>query len=629
MTLAVLGDGASACAGWDDLDLLLTDFEQDGAADGPRVVGPSSAGETHDGALAVSFKLKPGERRTATFFLTWYFPNASHGQGEWGGDGNRYCNRWTDALDVARYLHANLGDLTAQTRLYHDTLYDSNLPRWLLDRLGSQTAILRSQTCFWTKDGYFGGWEGCSASKGCCLGNCSHVWHYAQSHARLFPDIGRAMREQELSHQAPDGGVPHRQVPGCEPATDGQLGTVLEAYREHLMSPDRKWLDAQWPEVKKAMDYVIDKWDADHDGTLSGRQWNTLDDALGGSTSWMGTLYLAALSASERMARLEGDRASAGRYHRIRTSGERKQDETLFNGEYYIQIPDPEPRKDYLTGCHIDQALGQWWAHQLDLGWIYPPEHVRSALRSLVTYNYRTDFRGVTQAPRKFVADEDAGMQMITWPKGGRPDPEHCIYYGDEVMTGFEYSAAAAMIQAGMLDEGLSVVKAVYDRYDGRLRTGLTPGDNASWGYSGNPFGDDECGKFYARAMSVWSVLLSCQGYVYDGPAGRIGFRPVWRPEDHASFFTCAEGWGLFTQKRSKSGQTERIEVRYGKLDLNEIAFELAEGLKPREVTVKLSGRTLRCTHDFDGNTLTIRFPSTVTLRAGKAAEVEISICSR
>ena len=55
----------------------------------------------------------------------------------------------------------------------------------------SQSVILRGPTCFWSEDGYFGGFEGCY---GCCPLNCTHVWNYAQSHARLFPEVGRNMR---------------------------------------------------------------------------------------------------------------------------------------------------------------------------------------------------------------------------------------------------------------------------------------------------------------------------------------------------------------------------------------------------------------------------------------------------
>ena len=89
------------------------------------------------------------------------------------------------------------------------------------------------------------------------------------------------------------------------------------------------------------------------------------------------------------------------------------------------------------------------------------------------------------------MADDDPGMQMIVWPGGVRP--AKVIRYGDEVMTGFEYAAAAAMVQAGLLDEGFTVVRAFWARYDGRLREGLTPARTASWGYSGHPVGGGHC----------------------------------------------------------------------------------------------------------------------------------------
>lgn len=572
MALFVSDPNASGAAAWDTLETLAADLSEDGLLSGQATAGPSAEGQTLDGALASRFILEPGARQTVTFALTWYFPNAVHGHEAWGGRGNMYANWWSDALDVAHEVIARLDELTRLTRGYHDALYASNLPHWLLDRIGSQLVVLRSPTCFWTKAGYFGGWEGCGCSGGCCQGNCNHVWQYAQAHARLFPQLGRTMREQAFRFQSADGGIPHRQ-PASHPAFDGQCGDILGAYREHLLSPDGTWLARWWPNIKRAMDYTIATWDKDEDGVLAGPQWNTLDGNLGGSTSWLGTLYLAALAASEKMALIEGDADAAKRYARIRRAGSLRQDQTLFNGEYYIQIPDATPQQDYGNGCHIDQVLGQWWAHQLDLGWLYPPDRVRTALRSLFKYNMQMDFVGIRQVPRKFVADEDAGMQMITWPKGDRP-ARH-ILYADEVMSGFEYSAAAAMVQVGLLKEGFAVVRTAYDRYDGRLRKGLTPGDSASWGHSGNPFCDDECGKFYARPMSIWSMLLACQGFIHDGPAGVIGFKPVWHPEDHCSFFTTAEGWGLFTQKRSAGKQVARIELCYGRLRIKEMVFEL------------------------------------------------------
>jgi len=414
-------------------------------------------------------------------------------------------------------------------------------------------------------------------------------------------------------------------------AFDGQCGEILGAYREHLCSVDNTWLDRHWPNIQKAIDYMIITWDSDEDGVPRGQQHNTLDAELSGSTSWLGTLYLAALATSEKMAMLQGFTDSANRYQKIRLTGAKHQDSTLFNGEYYIQIPDDMKGENYLTGCHVDQLLGQWWAHQLDLGWLYQPDRTRTALQSVMKYNFRTDFKDVrtftTGAPwkgfpRKFVWDDDRGLIMTSWPKGGRPEQGKQLRFADEVWTGLEYSTAATMIANGLLTEGFTIVKAAADRYDGQRRSGLT---DRAWGYSGNPFGDDECGKFYARAMSVWSLLLACQGFIYDGPAGLIGFKPPWRPEDHTSFFTAAEGWGVFSQRRSGNVQTELIEIRYGRIRTESLIFEVSEKAEPETVIVRHNHRVVPSTYTITAGKLEIVLRNPVTLQIGKSLTIRIT----
>lgn len=625
MALAGLSPDMGGMAAWDSPNALLDAFSVTGGLPGSLEAKAPEDGKTIDGALVAPFMLNPGESRTVTFVLAWHFPNTVNGVPGWGGEGNHYATVWPSAVDVARELCARMAELTEKTRRYHGALYDSNLPRWLIDRVSSQVAVLRSRTCFWTRDGYFGGFEGCGRKTGICEGNCTHVWHYAQAHARLFPELARMMREQDFRYQYPDGGVPHRHTPKTHPATDGQFGTILGAWREYQTSADRAWIDAQWPAVKKAMEYAIQIWDADEDGALAGRQWNTLDDALGGSTTWMGSLYLASLNACGELARLEGDNDLAQRYDKIRLSGAKIQDETLFNGEYYIQKPDAEPRKDYNDGCAIDQLLGQWWACQTGLDRYYPRDHERAAMAALFQNNFRASFYGVPQLPRKFADDPDAGLQMICWPKGGKPAEDHRIFYADEVMTGFEYSAAAMMIHAGLMREGFAVARAVYERYDGRLRTGLTEADFASWGYSGNPFGDDECGKFYARAMSSWSLLTACQGFQYNGPEGRIGFGPVWRPDDHRSFFTAAEGWGVFSQKRKERKFNAVIDLRYGRLNLKTVEL-LAPGEWPQvTATLHLGDKPIPATGTPKGSAITVTLTDPLQLTEGDKLEIELT----
>lgn len=625
MTLMVLSENAQFSASWQNLENLHEGWLSTNTLTGPGEIGPSEQGKTYNGALAVPLTLKPSQSKTITIVLTWYFPHAVHGSGQWQFQGNKYCNWWPNSMEVARYVKDNLKDLTDQSRLYHDTFYRSNLPHWLLDRISSQVAILSSKTFFWAANDYVGCWEGCCSKTGCCFGNCSHVYHYAQSHTRLFPSLARKIREQKFSYQREDGFLSNRDG-AMQEAIDAMCGEILSAYREYLLSNSRDWIDSNWDHVKRAMDFVIQRWDADADGMLSGRQHNTLDTELTGCSSWLGSLYLSALSASEKIAELENEPGLAQKYRDIRISGSQKQNDRLWNGEYYIQIPQSNLKgHNYITGCSIDQVLGQWWAKQVGLVGHYPQERVRSALNALLRYNFRCSFVGIVQKPRKFVSDNDAGMQMICWPNEW-DRPARPLFYADEVMTGFEYAAAATMVQSGMLKEGYMVVKAIYDRYDGKLREGLTASETASWGYSGNPFGDDECGKFYGRAMSVWSLLLASQGYYYNGPEKVIGFDPQWQPADHISFFTSADGWGLFEQKQNAEFQSDVITIAWGKLDVAEIHLTVDQGREVGSFTIEADGKSITGKIAQDRHDVVLKLKKPINISSGQKIKILLDL---
>ena len=540
----------------------------------------------------------------------------------WSHSGQNYTNWWPNAMGVAKYLQQNLADLTERTHRFHDTLYASNLPVWLLDRMSSQIAVLRSQTVWWARDGYFGAWEGCNEAKGCCEGNCTHVWHYAQTHARLLPELGRKMREQDYATQLPNGLTPYRHT-RKDDAADGHFGTILNTYREHLCAADNEWLKSQWPKVKKTIDWGIKHYNSKRDGYLEAVQHNTLDGAMTGCSSWIGSLYLSSLEAGARMAEVMGEAEVAADYRKIRQSGKKLQNERLWNGDYYIQKVGAKRIQDYLDGCHIDQLLGEWWGDQVGIDRNFPADRSKIALTSLLKYNFLTDFQGQSLKPRQYCESTDGGMKMITWPKDPQPIPG--MKYGDEVMTGFEYGAAVTMLQNGMLPEGLMVIKVISDRYDGRLRTdGVSDFDNGPWGYSGNPFGDDECGKFYGRSLSVWSALLALQGFIYDGPAGIIGFRPRMNPENHASFFSGAEGYGLFKQVVDAGKLTASIEVSDGTLRISEIVLS-AEANKPKSARVVMGGDVVESKLEVKDGNAHLKLSQAVTLTADQKLEIELS----
>ncbi|MBN1845889.1 MAG: hypothetical protein JW810_09415, partial [Sedimentisphaerales bacterium] len=306
--------------------------------------------------LAANFQtLEPQGTHTFSFVLGWHFPYHPHG--------HEYLNRFADAAAVAHYILDNRQKLSDQTHLWHDTYYDSTLPYWLLDRLHSTVANLATGTCQWWQSGRFWAWEGVE----CCPGTCTHVWNYEHALARLFPELERSVREMQdfgAGFEEGSGLVGFRS--NRTYAADGQCGTVLKAYREHLLSADDAFLRRNWPKIKKTLEFSI-RQDQNEDGLIENSQHNTFDINFFGANTFVGSLYLAALRAAEEMAREVGDLPFAERCRTIFASGSRLSSQKLWNGEYFIQDVDlaEHPKDQYDGGCLSDQMFGQGWACQL------------------------------------------------------------------------------------------------------------------------------------------------------------------------------------------------------------------------------------------------------------------------
>ena len=636
--LSLLAPGTQGTASFPGESALLSDFAADGAVSGPataqgKLPDPTTPdwGETVDGALSTTRTLAPGERATIPVLFSWYIPTSN--VREFGGEGVDYSNRFKNAAEVDQAVTSRLDELQVKTQAFHDAVYDSNLPHYVLDRLTSQMAILHTPTVFWAQNGFLGGFEG----YGCCTSMPTHVWQYSQLAQRLWPEIDQKWESQWFDNELPGGLIPYRYI-APQFAMDGQNGVILGAYRYWTNTGDRAWLDKYWLKIAQAMEYVIVNFDPDGDGMLSGEQRTTLDTTSSGTSSWLGSMYLAALHAAQKMATVEGDTVEADRFGQIYADGRVNQEKALWNGAWYIEKPDANrvaiPQQSPASVATTDTAtatitsgnavmsdmlLGQWWSTQLGLGDIYDPAHMTSALHTLFDDNFRTGFSAYdTHGGRSFVEPQDSGMVMMTWPKHDRPSDSSM--YADEVWSGQEYAAAATMIQRGLVDQGLRMVKAVFDRYDGRLRTHMALYNCGAGDGGGDPFGDDECGKWYARAMSVWSVLLALQGYSYDAPAQTIGFAPRWQPDDHRSFFTAGDAWGTFAQRRDGQGrQTDDLIVRSGSLTLRKVALDDG-GLGLHRVRVSLDGHDVAATLDDS----TVMLGAATTVGAGHTLHVEL-----
>lgn len=579
-------------------------------------------------SLGSQLTLKPGESKTVAFTLSWRFPNVVYSKrfGRIAGSlaKNHYATLWPNAAAAAATVAQRETALHKATQTWVDTWYDSTLPYWFLERtfvtldcvqtqMGQRLAVGEGQE-FYDFD------EGVK----CCPGNCTHVWHYAHGLARVFPEIERECREKveyDRGFDPKDGSIRHRHfAERFGDAIDGNCGTILRVLRESQMTTDYSFLENIWDRVKLSMDHVIQKWDPDEDGMLAGAQHNTLDEPWYGQVHWLINLYHASLKAAAVMARQMNEPALATRYEGIVKRGAPAMVDLLWNDEfgYFTHKPPANEKQMHgsTNGCHIDQILGDSWLPNVGIDPILPKDKIKQSLQALWKYNFTPDvgaFRKVMTNGRWYATAGDAGLVMCSFPygkiepKSGKPS---YAGYLNECMTGFEWQVAAHMIWEGMLEEGLAIGKAIYDRY--------TPDKR-------NPYNEIECSDHYSRAMASYGAYMAACGYKYDGPEGKLAFGPRLTPEDFRAGFTAAEGWGSFSQKVENGVQSEQIELRYGQLRLQELAFDRAPNSSGKRASVSLDGQTVDATFKAEPNRYVLLFKSNLQLTAGSRLNIQFN----
>ena len=637
---------------FDELETFWRDFATPGRLRNRRP-RPDRAGAGTNATLAAHLRVAPGKKRAVRFVIAWHFPNC---EAYWKGDArrraddarvsetwlNHYATVFKGSSAAATYVLANWDRLYAQTRLFKEALFASSLPAAAVEAVSANIAVLKTPTVLRLADGTFYGWEGCQASEGCCEGSCTHVWNYAQAPAFLFPALERTLREANYRYnQGDDGGMAFRlQLPlgsprsQFRPCADGQFGDVMKLYRDWKICGDTDWLRRLWPAVKKSIAFAWspanpDRWDTGRTGVLTGRQHHTLDMELFGPNSWLTGFYLGALRAAAEMADALGEADTAADYRDLFARGKAFVDQELFNGEYYHQIVDLADKsvlKAFDTdkegdavdqywdrehhqikyqiagGCGIDQVVAQWHANLYGLGEIFDPAQLRKALTSLYRYNFAKPMRHRYNPCRIYCLNDEGGLIICTWP-AGRLKPAIVLPYAQETQNGYEYAAAALMIQTGLVRQGTTVVQAVRDRYDGEKR---------------NPWNEFECGSNYARSMASYSLLNAFSGFTFDGTGGMIGFDPLCAGgRSFRCFWSLNTAWGLF----ALTARRAEIRVLYGTLPVRRVRLPI---VRDRRVTGVTVGRRRRKFTVADGQIalaaparLTPRTPLAVALASG------------
>jgi hypothetical protein len=271
-------------------------------------------------------------------------------------------------------------------------------------------------------------------------------------------------------------------------------------------------------------------------------------------------------------------------YKKLAAAGKERVETDLFNGEYFIQkiqwkglraaspvegakvgvnmnySPEAQallekegPKYQYGEGCLADGVVGEWMAWTAGLPAVLDTEKIASHVEAVYRYNFREDVAKHPNPQRPgYAFNHEAGLLLCTWPRGGALTLP--FVYSEEVWTGIEYHVAAHLISFGRVNEGLHIVRAARDRYEGAKR---------------NPYSEFECGHWYARAMSSYSLLQALSGVRYDA-VDKTLFVHARIKGDFRSFLAFEGGYGTagvrngqpFFQLKNGSINIQRTDYR-------------------------------------------------------------------
>jgi len=118
------------------------------------------------------------------------------------------------------------------------------------------------------------------------------------------------------------------------------------------------------------------------------------------------------------------------------------------------------------------------------------------------------------------------------------------------------------MLYNGMAEEGLTLIRAIRARYDGRKRS---------------PFDEAECGHHYARAMASWSAVIALTGFHYSAVSNALRF--AVSPVPCCWFWSGGGAWGIVEQSPGAASTELRLTVLHGKLRLQSLTLEGSDTL--------------------------------------------------
>jgi non-lysosomal glucosylceramidase len=259
---------------------------------------------------------------------------------------------------------------------------------------------------------------------------------------------------------------------------------VLMIWRDYVLTgaKDAAFLHYSWKAVDQAMEH-LKQYDTDGDGLIEngGFPDQTYDDwTATGESAYSGSLYLAALKATARIAEKVGEPVKARAYDALFAKAQAAFQKKLWNGSYFNYAVKGEDT----SAIQAEQLAGQWYADLTGLGQIVPIEQSHSALKKVYDFNVM-----------KFAGGEMGAINGI----GAEGALLHENPQVEEVWTGTTFAVASHMIAEGMTAQGFATAKGI---------------NNVVWRDRGYFFRTPEAydihgmyrASMYMRPASIWAM---------------------------------------------------------------------------------------------------------------------------
>lgn len=543
------------------------------------------------GGLSLTADVAPGATVVLPLWITWHATTGDAGRS--GHEPCHYRERFADAAAVAAHLVTAGAELERLTRRFAEALHASTVPAAVRDVVAASLSTLKLTTHP----------QAATATV---------PWLDQQALAWIFPRLDRSHREARFVQAATGQSQTTLATP-----VDAHLTGILEVYRDWLLAGDDAWLRACWPRVQQVLADTWALWDADRDGLMEAAQTTVAGLDLRGPNTVAGSVYLAALRAAEEMALQLDENDSAELYREVFEQGRAWMDAVLFNGQYFTPYAEPWPREDgtlpdlppgpapCLNACLADQMLGQWHANILKLGHLFDRESVTGALASTFVNNWQppstkptrgksAKAKAAAAAAANLPPPAESGLRVAVWPKGNAPEVP--LAFAEQVRRDSETQVACQLMTIGLIDEGLAIIQAQSDRYDGRLRNPWDPGTNAS-----------------DRSTASFTLLLTLADFFYSAPSQSLHLAPRVFIGDFSCLFVVPGAWGTATQGVEGEDLAVAINVLQGELTLANLSL----GLPAVDATVTHNDMKQVARGEATDVGCLIRFETPITIKAG------------